>query len=747
MSKTPKYARVAVPTPLKEPLVYSIPEELAESLAVGMRVLVPLGRRRVTGVLVDFENQSAVPRIKPIAACLDDTPILDAAFLKLCRWAAQYYVASLGEVLAAALPPVVRTETRVFVTYHDCPESFHGPLDKDILEEVKRRGRIQRTSLARLFPGRGVRAALARLMADGSLAIEDRLRGHRRENKRRKLELHTGSGSGPTLRPSDRPLTAEQTTVLDELQKRLDPGGFETFLLHGVTGSGKTEVYLRAMEVMCLQGRQSLILVPEIALTPQLLDRLEERFPGHVAVLHSGLTGADRWRHWWSIVGGDVHVVVGARSAVFAPIPRLGLIIVDEEHDGSYKQEEGIHYHGRDLAVVRGQILGCPVLLGSATPSVESYNNARSGRYQLLEMTRRVEDKPLPVVEIVDLRAGVGAESKKRLLFSESLAQALQTNYASGQQSLIFLNRRGFANFLQCWSCGFVLRCPNCSISLTYHLERGRVFCHHCGFNQAKVDACPKCHDLSFSEVGFGTEKVEQELRSLIPRARIHRMDRDTTAKRGAQERIFRLWESGELDILVGTQMVTKGHDVGGVTLVGVLNADLSLNLPDFRAVEKTYQLISQVAGRAGRGEQPGRVIVQTLMPEHYCFPHAKAHDYQGFFDEETAFRRELSYPPFERLVHLRLEGTNAADVARRAVGLGSDLRRLVDSVSANGTVEILGPVAAPIAKLRNWYRWQILLKGSRSQKLLEMARQAADWVPRSKGMRLQIDVDPYNML
>jgi len=732
---------------MKEPLVYSIPEEFEGSLSVGMRVIVPLGRRRVTGVIVKLESRSSIDKVKPIAARLDDVPILDASFLKLCQWTAQYYVASLGEVLAVALPPGVRTETRVFVAFRRSPDAFHGQLDKAILDEVKHRVRVQRTTLGRLFPGRGVPAALNRLIADGSVAIEDRLRGHRREERRFRKLVHKEQGSGPSTPVPDRLLTEEQTTALGRLQQPLEKGGFQTFLLHGVTGSGKTEVYLRAMEAVCGQGRQSLILVPEIALTPQLLDRVEERFPGHVAVLHSGLTGADRWRHWWRIVGGEVHVVVGARSAVFAPIPLLGLIIVDEEHDASYKQEEGIRYHGRDLAVVRGQVSDCPVILGSATPSVESYNNVRSGRYALLEMARRVEEKPLPVVDIVDLRAREGSASATRPLFSDTLVHALQANFARGQQSLIFLNRRGFANFLQCWSCGFVLRCSHCSISLTYHRERGRVFCHHCGFNEAKMNACPECGNLSFSEVGFGTEKVEQELRGLVPRARIDRMDRDTTARRGAQERIFRSWENGELDILVGTQMITKGHDVGGVTLVGVLYADLSLNLPDFRAVEKTYQLISQVAGRAGRGDQPGRVIVQTLMPEHYCFPHAKLHDYKGFFDEETAFRRELSYPPFQRLVQLRLEGTDATDVARRATRLAGDLRRLADSHPSGSTVEILGPVAAPIAKLRDRYRWQTLLKGPRSRTLLEMARTASEWVPRSKGIRLQIDVDPYNML
>ena len=474
-----------------------------------------------------------------------------------------------------------------------------------------------------------------------------------------------------------------------------------------------------------------------------LIDRLEERFPRGVAVLHSGLTTAERWRQWWRISYGEILVVVGARSALFAPVRKLGLIVVDEEHDSSYKQEEGIRYHARDLAVVRGHLSKCPVLLGSATPSVESFYNCRAGRYRLLELSQRVAKRPLPEVEIVDLRKGREGRSSETL-FSPRLITALQENHARQQQSLIFLNRRGFANFLQCGSCGFVLRCPHCSISLTYHLKERRVYCHHCGFYQTKSDHCPGCGNLSFSEVGFGTEKLEEDLRRLVPRARIGRMDRDTTSRRGSQERIFRMWERGELDILVGTQMIAKGHDVGGVTLVGVIFADLSLNLPDFRSVEKTFQLISQVAGRAGRGTEPGRVIVQTFAPDHYCFQYAARHDYSGFFEVEMTFREGLLYPPFQRLVHLRLEGAIQEHVARKSRELAEKLRG--DNVS-QPAIEILGPAAAPIAKLRNRYRWHILLKGPRGPALTELVRSAVSMVPGRGAVRLHVDVDPYNML
>ena len=740
MAASGKYALVAVPAPLDEPLTYAVPEVLRGRLDVGMRVLVPLGRRRVTGVVVGFERESPVAGVKEVAEALDDEALLDPAFLKLCRWAADYYVASLGEVLAAALPPLLRAESRLVVAFGREPDGLPGALDREVLDTVRSRGPLTPAALSRRFPRRGVKAAIDRLAAIGAVVLEDRLRGHVREARRRRQPRPETTAAAPSGRAPV--LTEEQQGVLRSIEPRLEQGGFETLLLHGVTGSGKTEVYLRAMEQVRRQGRQSLILVPEIALTPQLLDRLEARFPGDVAVLHSGLTAAERWRHWWRIAHGAVKVVAGARSAVFAPVRELGLVVVDEEHDTSYKQEEGVRYHGRDLAVVRGRIVGCPVILGSATPSVESYHNARSGRYRMLELTERVEARPMPRVEIVDLKSRPG-QSTADGLFSAPLLSALRENHERGRQSLIFLNRRGFASFLQCWSCGFVFRCPRCSISLTYHLGRDSTFCHHCGFRQRKADACPECGNLSLSEVGFGTERVEHELRRLLPKARIGRMDRDTTSARGAQERIFRAWEKGDLDVLVGTQMVAKGHDVGGVTLVGVVLADSSLNIPDFRAAERTFQIISQVAGRAGRAREPGRVIVQTLVPGHYCFDPARAHDYPTFFATETGFRREVGYPPFQHLVHLRLDGTHEDKVARGARDLARALRR----EKPQAPLEILGPAPAPIARLRSRYRWQILLKGRSRPALLAMARRAVALVPRGRAFRIHVDVDPHNML
>jgi len=740
MAASGKYALVAVPAPLDEPLTYAVPEALRGRLDVGMRVLVPLGRRRVTGVVVGFQRQSLVTGVKEVAEALDDEALLDPAFLKLCRWAADYYVASLGEVLAAALPPLLRAESRLVVAFCREPDGLQGPLDREVLDAVRSRGPLTPAALSRRFPRRGVKAVIDRLAAAGAVVLEDRLRGHVREARRRRQPRPETTAAAPLGRVPV--LTEEQQGALRLIEPRLEQGGFETMLLHGVTGSGKTEVYLRATEQVRRQGRQSLILVPEIALTPQLLDRLEARFPGDVAVLHSGLTAAERWRHWWRIAHGAVKVVAGARSAVFAPVRELGLIVVDEEHDTSYKQEEGVRYHGRDLAVVRGRIVGCPVILGSATPSVESYHNARSGRYRMLELTERVEARPMPRVEIVDLKTRPGQSSADGL-FSAPLLSALRENHERGRQSLVFLNRRGFASFLQCWSCGFVFRCPRCSISLTYHLGRDSTFCHHCGFRQRKPDACPECGNLSVSEVGFGTERVEHELRRLLPKARIGRMDRDTTSARGAQERIFRAWEKGDLDVLVGTQMIAKGHDVGGVTLVGVVLADSSLNIPDFRAAERTFQIISQVAGRAGRAREPGRVIVQTLVPGHYCFDPARAHDYPKFFATETGFRREVGYPPFQHLVHLRLDGTHEDKVARGARDLARALRR----EQPQAPLEILGPAPAPIARLRSRYRWQILLKGRSRPALLAMARRAAALVPRGRALRIHVDVDPHNML
>ncbi len=715
-----------------------------------MRVLVPLGKRKITGVVFDFAQQTSIEKVREILTVLDDRPVLDPVILRLCRWISNYYIAPLGDVLSAALPPILRLESQRLVVLREASPSLGGKLEKAIFEVVAKRRKIPLKTLARLFSRGGFYRALSRLISSGAVEIEEKLRSNRKReiNKEPGKESEAGLSSLPEFA-----LTGEQASALQSMEERLVRRGFATFLLSGVTGSGKTEVYMRAMEKVWRDRKRSLILVPEISLTPQLLDRLKERFPGQVGILHSALTSAERSAQWRRVTRGAVSVVVGARSAIFAPVPDLGLIIVDEEHDSSYKQEEGLRYQARDLAVVRGKLTDCPVLLGSATPSVESFHNCRLGRYKLLELTGRVEQKALPRVEIVDLREQLRNQPPSSSdsppatsLFSPQLKEALEANQASGRQSLIFLNRRGFANFLLCGLCGFVIRCPHCSISLTLHQKEHSVFCHHCGFRRPQTDQCPECNNSSLAAVGFGTERLEEELVRLFPTAKIGRMDRDTTGKRGSQERLLRQWEKGEVEILVGTQMITKGHDVAGVTLVGVILADLSLNLPDFRAAERTFQILLQVAGRSGRGGEPGRVILQTFVPDHYSFQFAATHDYDGFFNSEMEFRQALNYPPFSRLVQLRMDGPKAQEVEDRARSMGHDLRKHQQDARGTEQIEILGPAPAPIEKLRNRYRWQILLKGNKGPHLFKLAHYARS-LNTGGGVRLHVDVDPYNML
>jgi primosomal protein N' (replication factor Y) len=736
MHKGRAFAEVIIPSPLKEPLTYEIPPEL--DVKPGMRVVVPVGRRRVTGLVAELAPASRIERVKAILDAPDGQPVMDGPLLRLGQWIAKYYLCSIGEVLAAMMPAHLRSESRRVVSANKGEFSVDG-LERRILDELDRgEGPVGLKSLARKFP-RGFYPALEALARIGAVEV--------RERARRQRKRPAPAAESPP--PAVLSLTGEQQAAYDAIEASLSGGGFKPFLLYGVTGSGKTEVYLRAMERTRAAGKRSLILVPEISLTPQLLDRLQARFPGKVGVLHSALTAGERWEEWWRIIRGEVDVVVGARSAIFAPLPSLGLIVVDEEHDSSYKQEDGLRYNARDVAVVRAKLLDCPVVLGSATPAIESYENSRGDRYTLLELKHRVERRSLPAVETVDLReVWSAANSDKPRLLSPLLTEALRDNLARQRQSLVFLNRRGFANFLQCRLCGFVLRCAHCSVTLTFHKGERIVLCHHCGWRQPAPEACPHCGHPAFLPVGFGTEQLEQELSDILPDARIARMDRDTTVKRGSQEKLIRQWQRGEIDVLVGTQMITKGHDVSGVTLVGAVLADLSLNLPDFRAAERTFQLLSQVAGRAGRGDEPGRVVVQTYNPEHYALRHVPAHDYPAFFAEELEFRRALNYPPFSRLVHLRLEGAQPLAIEKQAKLLGDWLRdQCRRGASGFADIEVLGPAPAPIMKLRGRFRWQILLKGKKGPALLALAAAAQARVPRTSRWRLHIDVDPYSML
>ena len=546
----------------------------------------------------------------------------------------------------------------------------------------------------------------------------------------------------PDYQPVDRPVVlspAQQEAVA----RIAATDGFAPFLLWGVTGSGKTEVYLHAIAACLGRGQTTVVLVPEISLTHQVVDRIRARFQDSaIAVLHSALSDGERWDEWRRIAVGAARIVVGARSAVFAPLQNLGLVIVDEEHDPAYKQQDGLRYNGRDVAVMRAKLAACPIVLGSATPALETYRNARSGRYGLLELRERVESRPLPAIELVDLRrAGKGAHA---VLLSPKMLAALRANVAAGAQSLVFLNRRGFANFLQCHQCGDPLQCPNCSVSLTYHQRWQALRCHHCDHTMPVPPSCPHCGGVALGGAGAGTEQVEGALKKLVPGARVARMDRDTTSRKGAQREILAAWEKGERDILIGTQMIAKGHDVHAVTLVGVLLADSALNFPDFRAAERTFQTLAQVAGRAGRGTQPGRVIIQTYQPGHPSLKFAVHHDYRGFAEHELAGRRALGYPPFARLVQIRCEGEQPAATEHLAQRLRQALAQVPESV------HVLGPSPAPLEKVRRRYRWHILLRGRSGSELrhaAKAARAAVQTEARHHQIRVLVDVDPYDML
>ncbi len=784
------------------PLDYRIPTTLS-GVQPGSRVLVPLGARRCMGVVtaVGARSELADIRLRDIIDTLDPAPILGGGLLELVGWMADYYLAPITDVLTTALPGVLRIETEK--TAEAIAAAPTGPRIKELdLEVMKRLTESGPTSVATLSAELGSEAegALRRLqrrkcvrlaerfvrevaptrheLSYSALPCEDpdllgrrpalralheyisahpqsrvtvrELRGsfpnaaakvrqlndlgllkqHRREVYR---NVEVGS---PTV---DRPveLNDDQASAVRHITAALD-GGFAPFLLLGVTGSGKTEVYLRAIADVLERGRNALILVPEISLTHQLVSRVRARFGAAIAVLHSGLGVGERWDEWRRLARGEARIAIGARSAVFAPMPNLGIIIVDEEHDGAYKQGDGVRYHGRDVAVMRAKLEDCALVLGSATASMESIHNARSERYHLLRLPERVEHRPMPQVELIDLR---GQSMKSPL--TPQLAAAVEANLTAGGQTLLFLNRRGFANALQCGACGEPVTCPNCSISLTWHQGASALRCHYCDYATPRPGVCSCCEQPALDTWGWGTERLETFLRESFPGARVARMDRDTTSRKGSLGKLLDRWNAGVLDILIGTQMVTKGHDVAGVTLVGVVMADLSLNLPDFRSAERAFQQLAQVAGRAGRGDRPGRVIIQTLQPEHYVLQAVVGHDFSSFSKREVEQREELGYPPFGRLLLLRFEAEDAAHTQQSAERTAERLRE-----HAPRGVAVLGPAPAPLARLRGRYRWHILLRGKSGAALRKLAALATERrPPRAEGMRLLVDVDPQNLL
>ncbi len=739
MSALP-FAQVVLAIPVDRAFTYRVPDEMSPRLVPGMRVRVPFRNRKEIGWCVERCADSPVAEPKSIAALLDDGPVADSGMLSLTRWIAEYYRCSWGEALEAAVPSVVLGSAegrRQRVVELAVPVEEARAYAEGL---PPHRAKLRRTLLTRIEVAGALTAKeLARHAGTGDSSVSTLVN----QGMLRRVDLPPGPdpyASFPVKVDSPPEPNPDQEQALARIGQAVAASAFEVFLLFGITGSGKTEVYLRAIHAAVELGRQAIVLVPEISLTPQTVARFRARF-ARVAVLHSGLAPAHRAREWGRLRRGEADVVVGPRSAVFAPVPRLGLIVVDEEHETGYKQESVPRYHARDVAVVRARQEGAPVVLGSATPSLESWHNAVSGKYSLLRLPRRVAGAALPRVEVVDMTAE--ATPSALPVISRTLDVLIRNALARGEQAILFLNRRGFSTLILCPSCKSAIRCERCSVALTWHRARGRAECHYCREDRVPPERCPECSRPGLRYMGVGTEKVEEVIAKLYPGFRTARMDGDTMRGRDAHARLLADLHEGEVDLLVGTQMVAKGHDVPNVTLVGVISADTCLQLKDFRSAERTFQLVAQVAGRAGRGGSPGRVVVQTYNPGHYAIRFACAHDFEGFAQRELELRRQLRYPPFGRLLRVLVEGDPESCVKQCA----EEIRKSFDAELTGKGLEFLGPAAAPIARIDQRWRWHILVKGQKPSQLREAAVLVEGKFKGGKTWRVTLDVDPMSML
>ncbi len=620
-----------------------------------------------------------------------------------------------------------------------------SPVARRIIEVLSAEGTVS-DHRQLLQTARGDLAVLKRLSASGVVELEPAKTERASANGQTASDQAEPWAAGDPQQPMPSLiLTTAQKAALDDLEQQLGSAQFQTVLLHGITGSGKTEIYLRLI-ARCLElGRTALMLVPEIALTPSAQEQFLARFGSKIALLHSALSENDRHQEWWRIRRGEARVAIGTRSAIFAPLSQLGVVIVDEEHDTSYKQEETPRYQGRDVAVVRARLAGALAVLGSATPSLESYWNAREGKYRLLVLPERVQGRKLAPVEIIDMRQEF-RETHTQVPVSRRLHQEIEQQLANGQQTMILLNRRGYSWFLLCRSCGQTQRCENCSISLTYHRREHRLICHYCGYSAPVPNRCPHCESQHLYYVGEGTEKVEKKFAELFPQARVARLDRDVARRQGQFQRVLQEFRRGNVDVLVGTQMIAKGHDFPGVTLVGVVSADIGLGLPDFRSAERTFQLLTQAAGRAGRGESPGRVLVQTFYPDHYAILLAAEQNYEAFFQKEMRFRRMMHYPPLTALGNVIAQGSKLEQAAQVAKHVGDFLIPLEKSTEG---LKILGPTPAPLAKLEGRFRIQFLIKSTSRARLSTLLRRLADYASQQgvPQRSLLIDMDPVNIM
>ncbi len=812
MIQTP-YISVAVSLPVRKSYTYSVPDHLKDFCSPGMRVLVPFGNRRVTGYILSGQKDCKGFKAKKIFDILDDHPLFPESEISFFKWIAGYYIHPLGEVIKAALPSGLDRHdvSHIFVTQLGKDHLKAGSLtpgEEQVVEFILQRQSCTVKQLKKNSQNTMINALIRRMEKKDLVTVSSVLKKDKANIKKEKFLLHNDGPKtiirmskkrkkllclvkekkeisltglkvhiptapalikplaeagyiqivhrqvfrdplGEPVEPDTPPkLTSEQQIVVKRVQGNLTRG-FAPYLLSGVTGSGKTEVYMRLVWDVVEKGKNAIVLVPEISLITQTERRFRARFGEKIAVIHSSLTQGELLDQWHKIVLKKVSIVIGTRSAVFAPFEKIGIIIVDEEHDTSYKQETGLRYNARDLAVVRGKMNNCPVILGSATPSLQSYQNVVTKRFEELKLKTRINQHPLPRITLVDLKKYKDVWGYDKIITPE-LSKEIRTCLDKGNQALIFLNRRGFATFPVCRDCGKSLVCKYCDVTMTLHKGYNEYRCHFCGYGRPVNTKCPACNSSKIKPLGFGTEKVESMLKAMFPDARLLRMDQDSTSRKGATIKILKSIRNRNVDIIVGTQMLAKGHDFPFITLVGVICADLSLSLPDFRAGERTFQLLAQVAGRAGRGETKGKVIMQTYNPEHFIIEAAKKQNFFEFFQNEVPYRKALMYPPFSRMIQLKVSGSNFARVKAYAATVADILKILLENKEKQkNMVQILGPIEAPIQKISSRFRWQILVKSPSSALINRLVKSMMEHPKLNpvSGVSLIVDVDPYSLM
>lgn len=723
-------------------LDYEIPAGMEERVQPGSRVRVPVKTRSALATVVDLPGHSDATGLRPIEHVIGDKPALNPLLLRLARWIADYYCAPLETAFKAVLPQVVR------LAEMSEKKLLFASLTREVTAE-------EREKLGKRAPNQV--AVVDFLQTNGPSGVAQIIeacavdrQSLRALEKKGLVRLTAETQRRDPLKDDTfvptRPLKLndEQAAAFQRILATFEDPAPRPVLLHGVTGSGKTEIYLQAIQAALDRGRTALVLVPEISLTPQTVERLRSRFADAqipVAVLHSHLSAGERYDEWHRINDQQARIVIGARSAVFAPLEKLGLIIVDEEHENSYKQEEIPKYHARDVAVLRGSMEPCPVILGSATPSLESYHNATTGKYELLRLTRRVDDQTMPVIRVVDMRQEA-LKQKTQPILSDKLCQAIGERLERREQSILFLNRRGFSTSLICSVCGHVCECPHCSVALTYHRAAAKIVCHICGHVATVPAKCPECHDPGIRYSGTGTEKVEDAVGRVFPKAVVRRMDADAMSRKGAYREALDAFRTGKIDILVGTQMIAKGLHFPNVTLVGIINADLTLHIPDFRSGERTFQLLTQVAGRAGRGDLEGEVFVQSYTPFSPSIQYARHHDFDGFQEQEMEFREKWSYPPF---THMALLTIRSAHQARASFSAETLERRLKENLPAGTTLS--SPAPAPLEKSHGNFRFHLMLRTAAIVKLSRHLRQVLDKLTFPEDVIVTVDIDPYQLM